>query len=185
MGVALARSGSGTSTGSKDPLALLTELPLERRDVYLHELAAGRVHERRHLQPNARILSLGQVVLRVEGPLGEVRHGIEQLKDAGAAAKALPGGLRDTVKEWKTGLKGLGEDHPAGAPVEGVSFDAWVEVKAGLSRDAVPEANEGPYAETHGVPAGRWDAVNSTWEQRVEWNQLARALYEKAMAEGA
>jgi hypothetical protein len=64
--------------------------------------------------------------------------------------------------------------------VERVGFEAWVEVKAALSRESVPEAQQSAYAESRGVPPGRWEAVNSTWEQRVKWNQLARGRYEKA-----
>jgi hypothetical protein len=120
------------------------------------------------------------------GVLSDVRHGIDQVRNVKDAAKSLPGGVSDTASEWKAGLAEIGgDDHPAGEPVEGVGFEAWVEVKAGLSRDSVPEDGQRAYAEEHGVPAGRWDVVNSTWEQRVQWNQLASTLYAKAMADAS
>jgi hypothetical protein len=116
------------------------------------------------------------------GPLGDVRYGLDQVKGVAGAARALPGGLRDTAREWKAGLASMGDDgHPAGEPVEGISFEAWVQIKAALSLEPKPPAEESAYAESQGVPAGRWQAVNSTWEQRVHWNQNARALYVEAM----
>ena len=115
------------------------------------------------------------------GLLGDVRHGLNQVRDAGAAAAALPGGLRGAAKEWKAALAGMGEDaHPAGDPVEGVGFDAWVAVRVALARDGA-EHGEAAVAEAHGIPAGRWEVIDSTWEQRVRWNQNARALYEQAL----
>ena len=148
--------------------------------------AIGRYYlgiEPEHGTWEAALEAKRDVLRKTEGPLGDVRHGIDQVKDVGAAAKALPGGLRSAVREWRAGFKELGDDHPAGSPAEGVSFDAWVDVKAGLAREAVPESGAARYAEQHGIPAGRWDAVNSHWEQQVQWNQNARALYDQAMAQ--
>jgi hypothetical protein len=120
------------------------------------------------------------------GALADVRHGLEQIRNVKDAARALPGGVRDTAKEWRAGLAELGGDaHPAGESVEGVSFEAWLEVKVALSRGSVPGAQASTYAESHGVPVGRWEAVNSTWEQRVHWNQNARALYVEAMQDAS
>ena len=117
-------------TAGMDIPALLdpeTHMPVGIAQEGLDE-AIGRYYldlEPEHGSWEGALKAKRNAVGKAEGPLGEIRHGIEQLKDAGAAAKALPGGLRNTVKEWKTGLKELGDDHPAGAPVEGVSFEAW------------------------------------------------------------
>jgi hypothetical protein len=118
------------------------------------------------------------------GLLGDVRFGIDQVKGVTGAARALPGGLRATTREWKAALGAMGGDeHPAGEPVDGVSFEAWVAIKAALSREPRAPADESAYAESQGVPAGRWQEVNATWEQRVHWNQNARALYDKALTD--
>ncbi len=44
--------------------------------------------------------------------------GLNQLKDALAAARALPGGLRAAARDWKAGIAAMGnEGHPAGEPL--------------------------------------------------------------------
>lgn len=51
--------------------------------------------------------------------------------------------------------------------VDGVSFDAWVAVEAGLVRDRVRKADHDAYAQRHGVPAGGWTAARKGWQQRM------------------
>jgi hypothetical protein len=149
--------------------------------------AIGRYYlglEPEHRSWEAALAAKRDALRKTEGPLGDVRYGIDELKDAVAAATALPGGLRDTFRQWKTALKELGYDHPrrrarGRRQLRGLGRG---EGRPDPRRDT--GGNEGSYAEERGVPAGRGDAVNSTWEQRVKWNQTARALYQKAMAEG-
>ena len=117
---------------------------------------------------------------QAEGVLGPVKEEVEQ---AAETIRELPGGLRDTVREWKRGLSELGEDHPAGSPVEGVGFDAWVEIKATIARESVAPGAQAGFAEGRGVPPGRWGAVDAHWEQQVKWNQSAAALYDQKMAD--
>lgn len=139
--------------------------------------------EPEHATWEAALAAKRKQLRRDTGVFGDVRHGFDQLRGVKDAAAALPGGLRGAAKDWKAALAGMGEDaHPAGEPVEGVSFEAWVEVRVGLSREGT-DTDEAAYAESHGIPAGRWAVVNSTWEQRVHWNQHARALYDKALAD--
>jgi hypothetical protein len=125
---------------------------------------------------------------RDTGMLGDVRYGIDQVRDVGAAARAAPRGILGAAREWKSALTSMGGDHhPAGDPVEGIGFEAWVEIRAALSREpaAGAQVDESAYAEARGIPAGRAPAIDSTWQQRVEWNQNARALYVKAMQDAS
>lgn len=121
---------------------------------------------------------------KAEGPLGPIREHVGDVRDLTDAARAAPGGLRDAARTWKKEVKKLGgESHPAGDPVEGVSFDDWVGIRVALSREGTPASEASAYAEHEGVPSGRWDAINSTWEQQIAWNMTAKSMYEKAMAE--
>jgi hypothetical protein len=72
------------------------------------------------------------------------------------------------------------EEAVAAAPVadaiEGVTFDTWVVVEAGLVKDRIAPANYDEYARRHGVPAGRWRHVHAAWHQRTlaDWTVGAR-----------
>jgi hypothetical protein len=65
---------------------------------------------------------------------------------------------------------------PVDYAVEGVGFDTWVEVEAGLVRDRVRPAEYDAYAESHGVPAGAWPAAQAAWHSRMtsDWTIGAR-----------
>ncbi len=120
-----------------------------------------------------------------QGLLGPIREHVGDLRDVAGAAKAAPRGLRDAARTWKQELTKLGgESHPAGDPVEGVGFDDWVRIRVGLSREQVPASETVAYAEREGVPSGRWEGINATWEQQIRWNTTARSMYDKAMTDG-
>jgi len=71
-----------------------------------------------------------------------VQHGLDQLKDARAAARALPGGLRAAARDWKAGIAAMGnEGRPAGEPVEGIGFDEWVEIRVAMAGGSAPPAD--------------------------------------------
>jgi hypothetical protein len=74
---------------------------------------------------------------------------------------------------------------PVDDSVEGVSFDTWVDVEAGLAHDRVPPDDYDEYAQRHGVPAGRWAGAAAAWHGRVmsDWTVGARygEAYEAAM----
>lgn len=119
------------------------------------------------------------------GFLGDIRHGIGQLKDSAAAAKALPKGLKDTTSEWKSELSKLGgESHPAGEPIDGVGFDDWVRLRKTIADRSIDASGEEAFAESEGVAAGKWPSIEAGWRQQIQWNQAARALYDQAMGNG-
>jgi hypothetical protein len=67
---------------------------------------------------------------------------------------------------------------PAGAltPIEGVSVQQWAEVTAALMTAGVPPAGYDAYAtDVHGVPPGRWTAIDQAWtaRQRSDWRVAA------------
>ncbi len=51
--------------------------------------------------------------------------------------------------------------------VDGVDFDTWVAVEAGLVRDRVKPADYDAYAQRLGVAPGGWAAVQSGWQGRM------------------
>jgi hypothetical protein len=65
---------------------------------------------------------------------------------------------------------------PVGDAVEGVTFDTWVTVEAGIVKDRIPPAQYDDYACRHGVPAGRWRHIQAAWHQRTltDWTVGAR-----------
>jgi hypothetical protein len=67
-------------------------------------------------------------------------------------------------------------DADAIAPIDGVTFEHWVAVEAGIARDRVAPGDLESYAETHGVPAGQWTTTRRAWQQRMtsDWRIGAR-----------
>lgn len=53
------------------------------------------------------------------------------------------------------------------APIEGVTLETWAAVDVGTARDRVPPADYDAYAARHGVPPGRWAAVDAAWRARM------------------
>lgn len=70
-------------------------------------------------------------------------------------------------------------------PVEGVDFDKWVQISAGLTKERVAPAGYDAYATSKGVMAGRWGAIDEAWKQRMmaDWKLGAKygEAYEAAM----
>lgn len=69
---------------------------------------------------------------------------------------------------------GLGVGHPLLAPIEGVSLDVVVEVQALLRVTGMPLTQYDSAAQAHGVPAGRWSAIEGEWMMRT-WTNPALA----------
>jgi hypothetical protein len=74
----------------------------------------------------------------------------------------------------------LPTDDPALAPIEGVGFDAWIAVQAAIVRQKVPRGGYDALAQEHGVPVGRWDAVNAAWTKRLRSTPTLTMRYGQA-----
>lgn len=105
--------------------------------------------------------------LREAGISGEeVRNAKETVK----ALRHLPRQWKEAVFEKPVPGGGLDASDPLLAPIEGVDFDTWVSVQAHLVRERVPRSRYDEVAVGHGVPAGRWAAVESAWRSRMAGN---------------
>ena len=71
---------------------------------------------------------------------------------------------------------------PLDDAIDGVGFDTWVEVSAGLVRDRVPPASHDAYAQEHGVPAGAWAGAEAAWQARMMSDWTIGARYGEAYA---
>jgi len=131
-------------------------------------------------------------LLEPDLPLPVAIHGDRVHVDWPAAAEARPGStappadVAATPEEPVQAVTTTATDAPsveeavAAAPVddaiEGVSFDTWVAVEAGLVKDRIAPANYDEYARRHGVPAGRWRHIQAAWHERTlaDWTVGAR-----------
>lgn len=85
-----------------------------------------------------------------------------------------------SLQELHAGLTEGSFDHgdPAFAPIEGVDLDGYAKAVAAItrsnagSRDAVEKV-----AESVGVPAGKWKAVNDGWIARMRQNRAVMNRY--------
>jgi hypothetical protein len=97
----------------------------------------------------------------------------EELRNAKESAKALaklPGQWKRAVFERPAPGGGLAADDPSLEPIEGVDFDTWVAVQAALVRERIPKNAYDEVAQRHGVPPGRWSAVEAAWRGRMKGN---------------
>jgi hypothetical protein len=65
---------------------------------------------------------------------------------------------------------------PVDDAVDGVSFDTWVAVEAGIVRDRIAPDGYDEYAQRHGVPPGAWSSAQAAWQARMtsDWTIGAR-----------
>jgi len=75
----------------------------------------------------------------------------------------------------------IAADASGHAPIDGVSFQKWVDVEAGLLRDRVSPKDYDNYAQQHGVPAGVWAGAVSGWQRRMMTDWRLGAAYGEAL----
>ena len=106
------------------------------------------------------------------------RKPVDILKEDIEAYKGLPGAVKDGVsgmrQAWKEGAgaeeMATPDGDPSLAPIEGVTFDTWVAVSAGIVRERVRKKDYDELASRHGVPTGRWPEIEAAWKSRMMGN---------------
>ena len=73
---------------------------------------------------------------------------------------------------------GVGAGH---VPIDGVDFDCWVAVEAGLIRDRVAPGDYDTYAQGYGVAPGAWAGAVAGWQQRMMSDWRLGAAYGEAI----
>ncbi len=104
---------------------------------------------------------------------------LEQVAAAGGMNDAPPAGsIADLIERDRaatppaavasTMAPPADEPTPDLGPIEGVTLEMWAAVEVGTARDRVPPKDYDSYAETHGVPPGRWTAIDAQWKARMQ-----------------
>lgn len=97
----------------------------------------------------------------------------KELRNTAAAGQAAAQAAQPQAMDTAPDL-----NDPMWAPVEGIDCDTYARIMAGLLKDGIagPEAVNA-YAESHGVPPGRWHAVQLGWNQRMGEHMAVRTRY--------
>lgn len=101
--------------------------------------------------------------------LAEVRtlFGGAHAATSGTGGSGLGGGMG--MGGGGMGMGGGTEVGPADTsqypPLEGLDFDTWIEVQAGLAHDRIPPAGYDEYAQQHGVAPGTWASADAAWHK--------------------
>lgn len=110
------------------------------------------------------------------------------IREAASDIRKLPGLWKRAVTEQASPDALSPLDDETSMPIEGVTFDTWVNVHAAIVREKVAPGDHEVVAQRHGVPAGRWAAIHSAWMDRLKATPaLAHrfgAAYQRALAEG-
>ena len=120
----------------------------------------------------------------VTEPIQEISEAVQWAKPAdsdlvgvmGVIGNGLAEAASETVEVATTSEERMRPDMDLYPPVEGVSFEVWVDVCVALTRNEVPVDQYNSFAETLGVTAGRWKAIDQVWSRRKDsdWKLAAR-----------
>lgn len=106
----------------------------------------------------------------------------------GSIAADLQGPFAATQAEQATGVSfgveqdvAPASDDPGLSPIEGVDLDTWAHVQVAITQSRTPPDIHDDYAtEHHGIPAGRWTAIDAAWNARVRANWKIGAKFGEA-----
>lgn len=97
------------------------------------------------------------------------------------AAGSTPSGSAQSVAAVTDDRPIAADVHPSHTPIDGVSFQTWVDVEAGLIRDRVHPSDYDSYAQKHGVPAGAWAGAVAGWQRRINSDWRLGAAFGEAI----
>ena len=103
-------------------------------------------------------------------PRDDLRWYADQVRGIGLMAK-LPFTIpRDMIRELRKGGGpndgGITPGDPVLAPIDGVSFDVWLEATAQIAHRRIPEQGRDAVAASLGAPAGAWASAEAAWRAR-------------------
>lgn len=77
--------------------------------------------------------------------------------------------------------------HDVAPPIEGVTLEVYAEVDARLAKSKINPREWDTFAQTYGVPAGRWADVSKqwrkTWMRSVEMQRVVGAIQQRVFSE--
>ncbi len=103
-------------------------------------------------------------------PRDDLRWYADQVRGVGLMAK-LPFTIpRDMIRELRKGDGpsdgGIPPGDPVLAPIDGVTFDIWLEATAQIAHRRVPTEGRDDVATSLGAPAGAWAGAEASWQAR-------------------
>lgn len=102
----------------------------------------------------------------------------DMMKNAKDAMKAGQGYQEEARKNQEEANKPVDLNDPAWAPIEGITVDKYAEITALMMKrgiQGVEAVNE--FAESMGVPKGKWQVVQNGWVQRMGQHMAVRTRY--------
>lgn len=118
--------------------------------------------------PSSVLAGIGNVLTGTSGTTGTTGT-------SGATAAATAGNAAASAAA-AAAADGTGRE-----PVDGVTFEQWVAIEAGLTRDRIPPDQYDAYAQRHGVAAGSWAAGRAGWEARMRADWRVGAAFGEAV----
>jgi hypothetical protein len=111
-------------------------------------------------------------------PIREVRNAAGDW--VGTAKKITSKEIRTIPSNPEDG--GFAPGDPILAPANGVTFEQWVAVSAGIIRGEGAQGDADAYAQIHGVPAGAWTEGARQWRRRQVGHPMMAEKYGRALA---
>lgn len=106
------------------------------------------------------------------GMFKDLRSTMAAGKDAAEAAQAMAQAQQQALQAQ------VDPNDPMWAPIEGIDCDTYARISAGLLKDGVAGIEAvNAYAESHGVPPGRWNEVQQGWTHRMAQHMPVRTRF--------
>lgn len=119
------------------------------------------------------------------GMLGSPRDAIptpsaEPVGNIGGVLEEMFGQIgltQETASVSKTSDDSFAPDMSQHPPIEGVEFQKWVAIGVALIKQQIAPAAYDQFAQSQGVPAGKWAEIDRAWKERITFDWKLGALY--------